>query len=73
MTPSEFEYLERAMAALRETPTMMAQVKIQKTMAQILLRDAQRIEEVLLERFDANMERNYQDRQNEKLVDILSR
>ena len=73
MTPSEFEYLERAMAALRETPTMMAQVKIQKAMAQILLRDAQRIEEVLLERFDAKMERNYQDRQNEKLVDILSR
>jgi hypothetical protein len=72
MTPSEFEYLERAMAALRETPTMMAQVKIQKTMAQILLRDAQRIEEVLLERFDAKMERNYQDRQNEKLIDILS-
>ena len=74
MTLQEFEYIRRAMAAL-ESPetTPMAQHKILRTISQITARAADTIEGQLCELVDANLARSYQDVQNRKLVDLLSK
>lgn len=72
MTLQEFEYIKRAVEALEDPEiTDMTQRKILKTVAQICDRNAARIEDRLMDRFDAKMERAWQDRQNQKLVDML--
>jgi hypothetical protein len=50
MTPQEFEYIRRAMEALEEGATPMAQIKIQRTMSQILDRSADLLEAEFVER-----------------------
>jgi hypothetical protein len=66
MTPQEFEYIRRAMAALEEGATPMAQIKIKRTMAQILNRSAQLQEDEFCELVDTNIAHNH-------LVDCLKR
>ena len=74
MTPSEFEYIKRAVTAL-ETMSMtpMTERKILRTIEQICGKNATEIEENLTVAVDDAIARNYQDLQNQKLVDILSK
>ena len=74
MTPQEFEYIRRAVEALGD-PEMspMAQRKVLRTVEQICGKNATDIELNLIGSVDAKIQRNYQDLQNQKLVDILSR
>ncbi len=73
MTPQEFEYIQRAVKALEDPETTpMAQHKILKTMSQICGKNATDLELNLIGEVDAKITRNYQDLQNQKLVDILS-
>ncbi len=74
MTPSEFEYIKRAVEAL-ETMSMtpMTERKILRTIEQICGKNATEIEQNLIVAVDDKIARNYQDLQNQKLVDILSR
>ncbi len=74
MTPQEFEYIRRAVEALEDpNTTPMAQRKILRTMSQICGKNATDIETNLIGDVDAKIQRNYQDLQNQKLVDILGR
>lgn len=74
MTPQEFEYIRRAVEALEDPETTeMAQQKILRTMEQICGKNATDLELNLIGAVDAKIQRNYQDLQNRKLVDILSR
>ncbi len=73
MTPSEFEYIRRAVEALEDPEmTPMAQRKVLRTIEQICGKNATDIELNLIGEVDAKITRNYQDLQNKKLVDILS-
>ncbi len=73
MTPSEFEYIRRAVTALEDPQmTPMAQRKVLRTIEQICGKNATEIEQNLIGDVDAKIERKYQDLQNQKLVDILS-
>ncbi len=49
MTPTEFEYIQRAMRALEEPLELQERIKIQRTMAQILERSAEKLEETFVE------------------------
>ena len=72
MTPQEFEYIQRAVKALEDPEmTPMAQRKVLRTMEQICGKRATDIEQNLIGAVDAKIQRNYQDLQNQKLVDIL--
>ena len=74
MTPQEFEYIRRAVEALEDpNTTPMAQRKILRTISQICGKNATEIEQNLVGAVDAKITRNYQDLQNQKLVDILGR
>ena len=74
MTPLEFEYIRRAVEALEHPDTTpMAQRKILRTMEQICGKNATDLEQTLVDSVDEKLHRNYQDLQNQKLVDILSR
>lgn len=72
MTPEEFEYIRRAVDAL-ENPeiSQMEQRKVLRTVEQICGKNATDIELNLIGSVDAKIQRNYQDLQNQKLVDIL--
>ena len=73
MTPQEFEYIKRAVEALEDPKTTpMAQRKILRTMEQICGKRATDLEQNLIGDVDAKISRNYQDLQNQKLVDILA-
>lgn len=73
MTPQEFEYIQRAVKALEDPQmTPMAQRKVLRTIEQICGKRATDIESNLIGDVDAKITRNYQDLQNQKLVDILS-
>ena len=72
MTLQEFEYIQRAVKALEDPEmTPMAQRKVLRTMEQICGKNATDIESNLIGAVDAKIQRNYQDLQNQKLVDIL--
>ena len=72
MTPQEFEYIQRAVKALEDPEmTPMAQRKVLRTIEQICGKRATDIESNLIGDVDAKIIRNYQDLQNQKLVDIL--
>jgi hypothetical protein len=74
MTPQEFEYIRRAVEALEDPQmTPMAQRKVLRTIEQICGKNATDIELNLEGAVDARITRNYQDLQNQRLVDILSR
>lgn len=74
MTPTEFEYIKRAVNAL-ETMSMtpMTERKVLRTIEQICGKNATDIEQQLTTAVDDRISRNYQDLQNQKLVDLLSK
>lgn len=49
MTPTEFEYIQRAVKQLEEPMELRDRIKIQKTMSQILARSAEKLEEKLVD------------------------
>ena len=49
MTPSEFEYIKRAVEQLEGTLELKDRIKIERTMSQILARSADKLEEVLVD------------------------
>ena len=55
MTPTEFEYCQRALQELEKPLELMQRIKIQRTMAQILNRSAERMEEAFIERVEAKL------------------
>ena len=72
MTPQEFEYIQRAVKALEDPEmTPMAQRKVLRTIEQICGKRATDIESNLIGAVDVKIQRNYQNLQNQKLVDIL--
>lgn len=74
MTPQEFEYIRRAVEVLGDPEmTPMTQRKVLRTVEQICGKNATDIEQNLIGAVDARISRNYQDLQNQKLVDILSK
>ena len=66
-------YLKTAIEALEAGQTPMTEAKILRVMAQICEQNISRIETELVDSVDEQLWRNYQDQQNLKLVDILSR
>lgn len=64
-------YLKTAIEALEAGQTPMTEAKILKIMAQICEQNISRIETELVDSVDEQLWRNYQDKQNLKLVDIL--
>jgi len=74
MTPQEFEYIRRAVDALENIEmTPMTERKVLRTIEQICGKNATEIESNLIGSVDARITRNYQDLQNQKLVDTLSK
>lgn len=74
MTPEEFEYIKRAVAAIESGEyNKWTEVKILRTVSQICGKNATAIERTLGDSIDAVLDRRYQDLQNQKLVDILSK
>jgi len=74
ITETERRWVEQALEKLYEgevTPMMSA--KIMRTVGQIFENGARRLELDLIDSVDTKLARNYQDLQNKKLVDILSR
>ena len=65
-------YLRTAVETLEAGQTPMTEAKILKVMAQICEMNIARIEADLVDSVDEQLARNYQDKQNLKLVDILS-
>ena len=65
-------YLKTAIEALEAGQTPMTEAKILRVMAQICEMNIARIETDLVDSVDEHLARQYQDRQNLKLVDILS-
>jgi hypothetical protein len=49
MTPSEFQYIKRAVQELEKPMPIEDRIKIEKTMAQILTRSAEKLEEALVD------------------------
>ena len=73
ITETERRWVDEALRKLYEgeiSPMMSA--KIMRTVGQIFERGARRIETQLVDTVDSKLARNYQDLQNQKLVDILS-
>lgn len=46
MTPTEFEYIQRAVKQLGGTLELKDRIKIQRTMAQILEKSAEKLEQI---------------------------
>jgi len=70
---TNLEYLKTALEVLESgQSTEVNTIKILKIMASICTQNANRMEADLADRVDARLERNYQDLQNNRLVDILS-
>lgn len=71
---TNLEYLKTALAVLESgESTEVNTIKILKIMASICTQNADRMEADIIDRVDAKLARNYQDLQNDRLVDILSR
>ena len=49
MTPTEFEYIQRAVKQLEGTLELKDRIKIEKTMSQILARSADKLEKELVD------------------------
>jgi hypothetical protein len=74
ITETERRWVEQALEKLYEgevSPMMSA--KIMRTVGQIFEQGAKRIETQLIDAVDTKLARNYQDLQNHRLVDILSK
>lgn len=70
---TNLDYLKTAIEALEAGQTPMTEAKILRIMAQICEQNITRIETELVDSVDEQLWRNYQNQQNQKLVDILSR
>lgn len=68
---TNLNYLKTAVEALEAGQTEMTEAKILGTIKFICEQNIQRIELSLIDRVDDKLERNYQDQQNQRLVDIL--
>jgi hypothetical protein len=55
MTRQEFEYIKRAMEALEGTLTLPSRIKITRTMSQILARDADIMEQELVDKVELRL------------------
>ena len=66
MTPQEFEYIQRAVKALEEPLSIMQRIKVERTMAQILARSADKMEQQFVDKVDHKLAVNH-------LVDILKK
>lgn len=55
MTPTEFEYCQRAIKELEKPLSLMQRIKVQRTTAQILNRSAERMEEAFTEQVEARL------------------
>ena len=66
MTPDEFNYIRRAVVALEGSMSLMERIKVQRTMAQILTRSAEKMEEEFADQVDHRLAVNH-------LVDVLKR
>lgn len=66
MTPEEFNYIRRAVVALEEPMSLMERIKVQRTMAQILTKSADKMGDRFVEEVDHRIEVNH-------LVDLLKR
>lgn len=64
MTPTEFEYIQRAVKSLEGPLEIVQRIKIERTMSQILARSADKLEKQFVDRVDHRMAVNH-------LVDIL--
>lgn len=49
MTPTEFEYIKRAVQQLEGTLELKDRIKIERTMSQILARSAEKLEEKMVD------------------------
>ena len=49
MTPQEFEYIQRAVKALEDPMSLIARIKIERTMAQICGKSATELEKNLVD------------------------
>ena len=49
MTPTEFEYIKRAVQQLEKPMSLEDRIKVQKAMSQILARSAEKLEERLVD------------------------
>ena len=52
MTLEEFQYIKRAVEALEQGTTEVAEIKILKTISQITAASAQRLEQTLVDKVD---------------------
>lgn len=55
MTPTEFEYIQKAITELEKPLSLMQRIKVQRTMAQILDRSASRMEESFVDRVESRL------------------
>ncbi len=55
MTPTEFEYIQRALKELEKPLSLVQRIKIQRTMSQILTQSANRMEEAFVARVDQKL------------------
>lgn len=70
---NNLEYLKTAIEVLEEGQSPMTEAKILRIMRDICEMNIQRIEMDLVDSIDLSLERAYKDRQNKRLVDILSK
>jgi hypothetical protein len=69
---TNLNYLRTALEVLESgESTEITTIKILKIMASICTQNAERMQQEFEQRVDANLARNYQDIQNDRLVDIL--
>jgi hypothetical protein len=73
LTEGEMRYIREGFRILTEEQdvTLMASCKILRTIASICDSAAEKAEWQFQDKVDANLVRNYQDLQNQKLVDLL--
>jgi hypothetical protein len=71
---TNLNYLRTALEVLESGETTeITNIKILRVMASICTQNAERMQQEFEQRVDDNLARDYQDIQNQKLVDILSR
>ena len=69
---THLDYLRTALEVLESgDSTEINQIKILRIMASICIQNAERMQKEFESRVDAKLARNYQDQQNQRLVDIL--
>lgn len=69
LTETELRWIRHAMTV---DQSKMQAAKTYRIIGQLFEGAARRLEVELMDQVDAKLERNYQDQQNQKLVDILS-